>query len=365
MMTDLKSLYTFYANRNLLQWPKSINTLLSDIQIELLISSNDAINSYNAMIKQFELVKKVYNELLDYNKFDNMNFLVSSFKPIKEYNQMINLNKHEVLKNLYKVQIPNYIYSFIDSHKNYLPDNLINKVIPLITNITFNKKSNLLNDYIKRTLLFKILSIDIDKNKLLSYYNYNRFLYLYSLIKVNNFIPISYNINNGILYFSIPYRLAKKKEQIFEDIYQSLISNNIEIIFEYVRLYINTSIGEITQVKNLRDNSYDINDMIDYNIPNIIRKIIYNVIRNYSSKISYNQMLSYVFKNNIQLEDYCQKISNNGTIFKIPVSNQWIEISNDELKNYKYSDLDLNLLLNDYQEVINPIVKILSTFKSF
>lgn len=364
-MVDLKTLFTFFANRNLLQWPKSINTLLSDIQTELSISSNEAIHSYNAMNKQFQLVKKIYNKLLDYSKFDKMNSLISSFEPIKEYNQIINLNKHEVLKNLYKVHIPNYIYLFIDSHKEYLPNDLISKVIPLITNITFNKKSDLLNDYIKRILLFKVLSLNIDKDKLLSYYNYNRFLYLYTIVKMNNFIPISYNINNGILYFSIPYRLDKKKEQIFEDTYQSLILNNTTIIFKYVRLYINTSIGEITQVKNLRDNSYNINDMIDYNVPNIIRKIIYNIIRNYSSKISYNQMLSYVFKNNIQLEDYCQKISNNGTIFKIPVNNQWIEISNKELKNYEYSDLDLNLLLNDYQEVINPIVKILSTFKNF
>ena len=372
-----ETIYPFFANRNLLKWAKSADTILSDINNELSIDPKTAITSYKKMIEQLSLANKMYAKAVGVNInnfYEYIDDIMRNHK-IEDYNKLSNINKYKASKNLFRLTVPNYIFTFISSHREVLPKEIIDKVLPIVTNITYARNSQLLNIYIKKTLIMKLLIMNSkDKNLILGYYNYSRFLYLYSILKDNNLDPIAYNPNSGSMYFTISYSNKHQKEQIFDSI-RKINKNLAPITIDEVRLYINTPIGEISQVRKLYDKrckryhtKQDIIDNLDHKTPNIIRKIIHELLSKYSRKTyihSYNEMLGIILKNNIIVEDYCEKVGKDGMIFRVPLKStiEWKVLSSKDVRKLTVNDIDIAKLLEAYKEIINPILKVISSIK--
>ena len=376
-----QELYQFYSNRSLLKYPKSINTLFADIKEELNINKKSAILSYNKMNDQFDYIinnhQDIFNEI---NKNDSylyiyMKNLLDNQK-LKEYSELNNDLKYCANKYLYRISSPNYIFTFINSIQDFLPKSFYSKILAPIISINFNNDNNYLNQFIKKSIIFRSLlkNIKSSKNKLLlEFYNYSRFLYLFNIIKNNNLIPITYNIMTGTLYFTISYSNYPKKEQIFERLHD-INSNNSHINIEEVKLYINTQFGEISNCKKLFDkkcNTYQtkryVSDNIIHNVPNIIRFIISDIILKYINKkyiYSYKNLLGFILNDNILIENYCKKNNNDGTLFEVPINDNWITMSNFEVRKLLIKDIDIKLLLDSYQELINPILSVVNIIKN-
>lgn len=376
-----EELYKFYSNRSLLRYSKSINTLFADIKEELNIDKKSAIISYNKMIDQIDYINNCQNIFNELNKNDSylyfyMNNIISN-QMIKEYSDLNNELKYCANKYLYRISCPHYIFNFINLLQNYLPKEYYTKILAPTLSISFNNSNNHLDEHIKKFIIFKSLlqNLKLSKNKLIfiDFYNYSRFLFLFNIIKSVNLIPITYNVLSGNLYFTFPYTNKQKKEQIFEELHH-INSNNFDIIVEEIKLYINTEFGEISNCKRLFDkkcNTFHIKRYIDDNIsndvPNIIRMITSNIILNYINKSfnsSYKKLLGTILNNNIIVENYCRKINNNGTIFEVPINNKWITMSNSEVRKLLIKDIDVKLLLNSYQELINPILSVVNAIKN-
>ena len=365
-MTPIE-LYQFFSNRNLLQWPKSTETLISDINEEFGIDSNAMLNGYAIMKKQ---LNKITNEscvkeldLIYSSKFkDNIKEVLEEARKDLEYKRLCAQKSH-LLKNLYRITIPNFIFSFVSSHKKILPENTIEKILPLITNVVYVKNHSALNTYIKKSLIMKIL-IDIDNRNFMEYYKYCRFRYLYDRLIELKLTPKCYNSDSGALYFTISYSQGSQKEQIFEKLRS--INNNCAIInIDEVQLYINSNIGEIARIRKLFDKRWkkfhtDISDNISYVVPNIIRKIIHNLIDKFSRKsykYSYNQMLGYLLKHDFIVEDYCEKVGNEGTILRVPINKEWVTMSSKEVRKLTINDIDIKLLLDSYESILKPMLQ--------
>ena len=372
-----REIYPFFANRNLLQWAKSPETIMSDIYNELSIDYKTAITSYQTMIERLELANKEYAKEIDNSIdtfYDYIRDIMKNHK-LEEYDKLSNLNKYKALKNLYRVTVPNYIFTFIELHKHVLPKSIIDKVLPIITNTTYVHNSKLLNLYIKKLSIMKLLTMNSkDKNLILGYYNYSRFMYMYIIMQDNKLEPIAYNPNSGSLYFTISYLNKHKKEQIFEDI-RNINKSLAPINIDEVKLYINTPIGEILQVRKLFDKrckryhtKQDIIDNLSHKTPNIVRKIIHDLINKFSRKTykySYNEMLGFLLKNNIIVEDYCEKVGNDGMSFRVPIKNndEWKVMTCTEVRKLSINDIDISKLLQAYNDIINPILKVISSVK--
>lgn len=377
-------IYRFFSNRNLLQWPKSNILIPSDIYNELSLSYDTIIDTLLKVDDVYNRVDKEYKDTITDSMMDrfyiHIDDILSKNKD-DNYTRISNLNKYKAYKKIYRMTIPNYIFNFIDLHKSLFPIELINLFNIIISN-DINSISTLLNSYIKRTLLLKLLiSNSKNKSSVIDYYNYSRFLYMYTLLTSYNLEPIIYNPNSGSMYFTISYSKIYKKEQIFDSIHILNNNNKVPIILDEVKLYVNTQIGEISQVKKLYDKKnkrskikYTIVDNIDHKVPNIIRYIIHDLITKYSSKTykySYNHLLGYILKNNIIVEDYCEKISLDGSILSVPLKKikddtndkSFTNLESKEVRRLSINNLDLSLLLNKYNDILNPILRVISSSK--
>ena len=362
-------IYHFFSNRNLLQFPRSIETIDSDITEEFHSDSNLIICGYTRMKKQLSVITNEVcveecQELYDSAPtFKNFMKLIMDNK-INEYDILCK-ERQVVLKNLYRITAPNFIFNFITMHKKILPDNTIERILPLITNIIYLKDNKMLNLYIKKSLAMKILN-DIDKKNFKDYYNYCRFKYLYDRLIELKLTPKLYNSNNGALYFTISYSQSAEKEQIFERL-RSNNNNGALIKIDEVQLYINSIIGEVSRIRKLFDKRWkkfhtNINDNMSYNAPNIIRKIIHNIITNFSRKsynYSYNQMLGYLLKSNIRVEDYCEKVDNDGVLLRVPMQQEWKLMTAKEVRLLTINNIDIKLLLESYDMVLKPILQVI------
>ena len=365
-------IYQFFSNRNLLQWPKSNQLIISDIYNELSLSSNSILQSLLLLNNKYKKANELYKKFISYSMMDKFYNHITNTINIEDYLKLSNLNKYKAYKKIFRISIPNYIFTFIELHKSLFPIELIEKIFPILINLSYSNNITL-NNYIKRTLLLRILLTNSkDKSSIMNYYNYNRFLYMYTLLKSYNLEPIIYNPNSGSMYFTISYSKQQKKEQIFESILLLNNKNVASIIIDDVKLYINTQIGEISQVKNICDkrkrSKYSILDNIEHKTPNIIRKIIHDLISKYSNKsykYSYNQLLGCVLKNNIIVEDYCEKISLDGSILNVPIikEDSFIELDSSEVRKLNINSINNNLLLSTYHDILNPILRVISTSK--
>ena len=361
-------IYHFFSNRNLLQFPRSIETIDGDITEEFHRDSNHVISGYTRMKKQLSIITNEVcveecQELYDNAPtFKNFMKLIMDNK-INEY-QILSNNRQVVLKNLYRITVPNFIFTFMTMHKGILPNKTIERILPLITNIVYLKDNKMLNLYIKKSLAMKLL-MEIDKKNFKDYYNYCRFKYLYDKLLELKLAPKLYNSNNGALYFTISYSQSSQKEQIFERL--RLNNNSALIKIDEVQLYINSNIGEVSRIRKLFDKRWkkfhtDISDNMSYNAPNIIRKIIHNIINNFSKKTykySYKEILAYLFKNNIRVEDYCEKVDDDGVLLRVPIQHEWKLMTAKDVRVLTINNIDIKLLLESYDMVLKPILHVI------
>lgn len=356
------NIYKFYSNRNLLQWPKSNETLNSDLKAELSINYEDAIKTFIKMKKQESIINKIIEKNSNNTFIEYMKQVLTNKG--NEYNSLSKV-EYCAKKYLYRLSIPNFIFSFAIDHKSILPNNISNQVLPLIENTTYNKQNDKLNTYIKKSLLLDIFMNTSDM--FLDYYDYCRFLYMYNRLVYYKFTPLIYNTYTGSLYFTISYNLNDQKEQIFEELHKPN-NNNVNIDIDEIKLYVNSELGEITKYRKLCDKRYkkfhtEISDNMSYKIPNIIRKLIHSLIDKYSHKAykySYNEILSYILKNNIIPEDFCEKINLNGDSFIVPINGKWVDIDSKSVRLLTKNNIDINLLLDKYKDSINALLLILS-----
>ena len=376
-----QELYAFYSNRSLLKYPKSINTIFADIKQELNISKKSTILSYNMMNDQFDYIINNNQDIFDeINKNDSYLYFymknILDNQKLSEYSDLNNDLKYCANKYLYRISSPNYIFTFINSIQNLLPKPFYSKILASTISITFNNYNHILNQYIKKFIIFKCLLSNIKSSKnnlLLEFYNYSRFTYLFNIIKSNNLIPITYNIITGSLYFTISYSNYSKKEQIFERLH-NINSNNSHIDIEEIKLYINTQFGEISNCKKLFDKKCNIfhskryvSDNLLHNIPNMIRFIVSDIILKFINKsynYSYKKLLGFILNDNILVENYCRKNNNEGTLFEAPINNKWVTMSNSEIRKLSINNIDIKLLLDSYQELINPILNVVNAIKN-
>ena len=357
-------IYKFFSNRDILKWPKSINTITSDLQEELSINYKSAIASYIAMCKQ-KAINKIILESSKSNAKDFIMHMKTTLANLDPEYGNYSETKYLISSNIYRIAAPNYIYTFINQHKTLLPKCITSTITPLVYNTIYNKQNQKLNNNIRKAILVDYFT-KLD-NSFKDYYNYCRFKYLYDKINEYKLTPFLYNKYTGALYFSFSYSLSAQKEQIFEGL--STSNNNIENIdLDYIKIYINSSIGEITKYFRLSDKRYkhyQISDDLSYTIPNIVRELIINLLQklsNKNSKFTYNEVLSYTIKKNIIVENYCEKIDS-GTYFKVPINNEWIIKSANDLKLLSINDIDIPFLLEEYQEDISSILQAITSLK--
>lgn len=348
----------------MLKWPKSINTITSDLQEELCVNYKSAVASYIAMKKQ----QAINNVILENNKNDAHEFIEhmkDTLSNLSNEYKKYSMERYIVSKNLYRISIPNYIYTFINQHKLLLPKSITNTITPIVSNTVYNRQNQKINNNIRKAILVDYFA-KLDKD-FIEYYNYCRFMYLYDKVVSHNLTPFLYNKLNGALYFSLPYKLSIQKEQIFESLCNS--NNNTENIdIDFIKLYINSAIGEITRyfrISDKRYKHYQISDDLSYSIPNIIRELVANMLQKLSdsnSKFTYNDVLNYTIKKDIMVENYCEKIDS-GTYFKVPIDNEWIVKSADDLKLLTINNIDIPFLLEEYQENIDSILQAITNTK--
>ena len=347
-------------------WPKSKETLSYDLQKELSVDYTNAANSFMALKVQNEINRKI--------EVDNKNFDSTTFKQYvkkalesksPEY-QKLSRSPFQALKNLYRISLPNFILDFMDMNKDIIPEVITNKITPIVSNTVYNKHNSKISNYIQKICLLKTIT-SLDKRGV-EYYNYCRFVSLYNIIVNNNLIPVSYNPHTGVFYFTIPYNMYNQKEQIFESIHNNLFSTTIE----NVRYYINTQYGEISTVRKLFDKRVkhyktDISDQMDFTLPNIIRMIIHDLFNKFANpnyKLTYIQMLGYRLRNTLMVEDYCEKLNRDGSLFNVPLTTGWTTMGSKEVRVLNKSLINESLLLESYDELLNTVKQTILNFQN-
>ena len=368
----LEDIYSFYSNRALLKWPRTIHTLLSDIYEEFNIDYKEVLKIHYNIHNTSTKVCNIFTEFVNSSILDNfyIHILNNLNNKDSSYLKLSNLNSFKIYENIYSIIIPDFIFKFIEDHLNIFKNNKdINNILHIIIDSLYIKNNVYLNNYIKKYLLLKLLiETNKDKSSLLNYYNYKRFEYMYKILESNNLKPIAYNPNSSSLYFTIPYSISSKKEQIIERL-SNFNNSSIQIQTNEIKYYINSYIGEILKLKRKRTyNSNIIIDNLDFKTPNIIRKIIHSILTIYSNK-RYSKPFSYligeVFRYNIIPEDYCAKINNNGSYLLVPLNNEWVKLSSKEIRQLSINDIDISLIIDSeyFKKHIDMILKIISQSK--
>lgn len=367
-----QELYQFYANRNILYWPKSAETLANDFKSELDMNYYDCVASFLSMKNhndnsiQKESIKSIQDDPNKKSMFSaHIDNVLNNMSPLyKEWS----IPKYRALKNLFRARIDNYIFTFAKQHEELLPRNTIRRIMPLITNVTYCKNNNRMNLYIKKNLLMKILcALD---SRMIQYYDYCRFCELYNTIGAHKLLPVCYNTNTGVFYFDIPLKRIQCQEQIMKDM-RAIKKNSAPVEVDKVLLYIHTDIGEIARILKLssnRRNKYltDISDNLSPNIPNFIREVIHTILIRFSKKdspCSYKEILAYLYRENLLVENFCEKLGSSGNAFRVPMDGLWYYMSSKDVRKLSKSRIDFKLLMNTYQSVINPILQILIAVK--
>lgn len=361
-------LFKFYSNRNLMVWPRSRETLACDLKNELCIDYNSAAGSFVALKVQNQINRKIQNDSsLDSTKYKKyVKEVLDTQSP--EYRKLSSA-PYQALKNLYRITLPNFIFGFMESNRGIIPPVITDKITPIVSGTTYSRQNAKLSNYIQKVCLMGAIN-SLDKNST-EFYNYSRFVSLYNLIINQNLTPIAYNIRTGALYFTFSHNLYKKKEQIFENLHKNvpnLISPNIE----EVRYYVNTEYGEVATVRKLFDKRVkryktDVSDQMVFSMPNVVRMIIHDLFNKFGNKnykLSYNQMLGYRLRNTIIVEDYCEKISRDGSTFSVPIDNNWETMSAKEVRLLSKAAIDEALVLETYKDLLNSIKQVMIEFKS-
>ena len=371
---QMKELFHFFANKEVLPWSRSMETLFADLQEEIGINRDNAIRIFLQMKEIADSISDIYDK--SKNETQNSKFRrVVKYAPRtlnEEFKKLQNVGKAHSIKWCYRISIPKDIYMelFIKMHSNILPSNITDKILPMISTVlesSLPSKLKAIKNHIAYNLLFKALELisDHDVDAIKTYYVYTNFFVLYNTVIEAGFIPKAYNPFSGTLYFSIPYKMRNKKEQIFDRIHAQKWHKQCKFVLEQVRLYIALPCGEIAHVRNLYDttkptslNRFVVKDKLSFRIPNIIRKLMHKIVTdsglfNYDYK--YINLLSKIIRSNSSAADYCVRYGKVGDEFGVPLSFGWKTVNAKQLLHMGYTDINMKLLLKTYETTLYAI----------
>lgn len=259
---------------------------------------------------------------------------------------LINNNQNNIYKFIYSIDFPNFIYFWIETYKEYMPQNILRKLQTII-NTKYND-NNKVNEYIKKKYLQSAL-MEFGSETFMKFYDYCRLQYLLQQTMQFNFVPSFYDSSTGHLYFSTKNKI--KNDKVAEK-YQS--NNNLKINF-YPTLILNED-NILNYYRDIKTKKWDTTVKMDINTPNFVRYIMKYILTKNQKLNSLDEAKIEGYKKCIMLEDFCKK-SNDGLTMDLPLNNKWQTITAQELRKSSKNYADINEIYNKYDVLLNNTVQ--------